>query len=81
MLHGDMVMDLELGTCVLRRPNSCLSCKELRITRLGLGSAEDGVLDNNGKPILEITLRPLRLSSTHKGSGSTDVTGGMLGKV
>ncbi|AKB13876.1 MAG: isopentenyl phosphate kinase [Methanosarcina thermophila] len=83
VLHGDMVMDLELGACVLSGDQIvAYLAKELRITRLGLGSAEDGVLDNNGKPILEITPETFETFKHHiRGSGSTDVTGGMLGKV
>lgn len=83
VLHGDVVMDTELGACVLSGDQIVpYLAKELGITRLGLGSAEDGVLDNNGKPVPEIT--PDKFESIRHyigGSGSTDVTGGMLGKV
>ena len=83
VLHGDVVMDLELGACVLSGDQIVpYLAKELGITRLGLGSAEDGVLDKDGKPLPEIT--PEKFENLKRyigGSGSTDVTGGMLGKV
>lgn len=83
VLHGDVVMDSELGACVLSGDQIVpYLAKELGITRLGLGSAEDGVLDNTGKPVPEIT--PEKFESVKHyigGSENTDVTGGMLGKV
>ncbi len=83
VLHGDVVMDLELKACVLSGDQIVpYLAKELKITRLGLGSAEDGVLDNNGKTVPEITPKTFEYFKRYiKGSGSTDVTGGMLGKV
>ncbi|HWR25878.1 MAG TPA: isopentenyl phosphate kinase [Methanosarcina sp.] len=83
VLHGDVVMDLELGACVLSGDQIVpYLAKELGITRLGLGSAEDGVLDNDGKTVPEITPENfVNIKPYIKGSESTDVTGGMLGKV
>lgn len=83
VLHGDVVMDLELGACVLSGDQIVpYLAKELKITRLGLGSAEDGVLDKSGKPIPEITPETFENFKYYiRGSESTDVTGGMLGKV
>ena len=83
VLHGDVVMDLELGACVLSGDQIVpYLAKELGITRLGLGSAADGVLDKEGVPIPEITPEKFEDFKPHiKGSESTDVTGGMLGKV
>jgi isopentenyl phosphate kinase len=83
VLHGDVVMDLELGACVLSGDQIVpYLAKELGITRLGLGSAEDGVLDKDGIPVPEITPQKFEnLKQYIGGSGSTDVTGGMLGKV
>jgi isopentenyl phosphate kinase len=50
--------------------------------RIGQGSAEDGVLDKNGKLIPRITHGNFDDIRIHLGgSASTDVTGGMLGKV
>jgi isopentenyl phosphate kinase len=83
VLHGDVVMDLELGACVLSGDQIVpYLAKELGITRLGLGSAEDGVLDKDGKPLAEITPEKFENFKHYiRGSESTDVTGGMLGKV
>jgi isopentenyl phosphate kinase len=83
VLHGDVVMDLELGACVLSGDQIVPHlAKKLKIIRLGLGSAEDGVLDNDGKTIPEITPETFENFKRYiKGSESTDVTGGMLGKV
>jgi isopentenyl phosphate kinase len=83
VLHGDVVMDLELGACVLSGDQIVpYLAKELGITRLGLGSAEDGVLDKDGKPLPEITPEKFENFKHYiRGSESTDVTGGMLGKV
>ena len=83
VLHGDVVMDLELGACILSGDQIVpYLAKALGITRLGLGSAADGVLDNNGKPVPEITPEKFESFKQYiKGSESTDVTGGMLGKV
>ncbi|MDD2614472.1 MAG: isopentenyl phosphate kinase [Methanosarcina sp.] len=83
VLHGDVVMDLELGACVLSGDQIVpYLAKELKIARLGLGSAEEGVLDKNGKPVPEITPETFENFKHYiRGSESTDVTGGMLGKV
>ena len=83
VLHGDVVMDLELKACVLSGDQIVpYLAKELKITRLGLGSAEDGVLDDEGKTVPEITPKTFEDFKRYiKGSESTDVTGGMLGKV
>ncbi|MGI5991377.1 MAG: isopentenyl phosphate kinase [Methanosarcina sp.] len=83
VLHGDVVMDLELGACVLSGDQIVpYLAKELKIARLGLGSAEDGVLDKSGKPVPEITPETFENFKHYiRGSESTDVTGGMLGKV
>jgi len=83
VLHGDVVMDLELGACVLSGDQIVpYLAKELGITRLGLGSAENGVLDKDGKTVPEITPEKFENFKHYiRGSESTDVTGGMLGKV
>ncbi len=83
ILHGDVVMDLELGACVLSGDQIVpYLAKELGITRLGLGSAENGVLDKDGKTVPEITPGKFEYFKQYiRGSESTDVTGGMLGKV
>ncbi len=83
VLHGDVVMDLELGACVLSGDQIVpYLAKELGITRLGLGSAENGVLDKDGETVPEITPEKFENFKHYiRGSESTDVTGGMLGKV
>ncbi len=83
VLHGDVVMDSELGTCILSGDQIVpYLARELGVTRLGLGSAEDGVLDLEGNPVPEITPGNFEeFRSCIGASGSTDVTGGMLGKV
>lgn len=83
VLHGDVVMDTELGACILSGDQIVpYLAKKLGVTRLGLGSAEDGVLDKDGKPVPEITPGNFEeFRGCIGASGSTDVTGGMLGKV
>lgn len=83
VLHGDVVMDLELGVCILSGDQIApYLAKKLGITRLGLGSAENGVLDKDGKTIPRITPGSFENFKHYiRGSESTDVTGGMLGKV
>jgi len=84
VLHGDVAMDIELGTCILSGDQIVpYLAKELGITRLGLGSAEDGVLDKDGKPIPEITpenFEEFRHFSRRLREVPT-LRGGMLGKV
>ncbi|MCQ1534585.1 isopentenyl phosphate kinase family protein [Methanosarcina sp. KYL-1] len=83
VLHGDVVMDTELGACILSGDQIVpYLAKKLGVTRLGLGSAEDGVLDKDGKPVPEITPGNFEeFRGCIGASGNTDVTGGMLGKV
>lgn len=83
VLHGDVVMDTQKGVSIISGdqivPYLALA---LGAERIGLGSAEEGVLDENGSPIPFIThdnFDEIRVSLG--GSASTDVTGGMLGKV
>ena len=83
VLHGDVVMDSDRGASILSGDQivSYLA-KKLFVTRLGLGSAEEGVLGMDGKPIPELTPRNFEEFRKCIGaSDSTDVTGGMLGKV
>jgi isopentenyl phosphate kinase len=54
----------------------------LKASNIGAGSDVDGVLDEKETVIRKITpFNFLDLKKSIKGSGSTDVTGGMLGKV
>lgn len=83
VLHGDVVVDRSLGTCVLSgdRIVPYLS-KVLGATRIGIGSAENGVLDGNGNTIERISPGNFdELRMFIGASAGTDVTGGMLGKV
>ncbi|WP_407356877.1 isopentenyl phosphate kinase [Methanolobus sp. WCC5] len=83
VLHGDMVMDTELGTSVLSGDQIVpyLAIK-LKASRIGIGSAEEGVLDDQGKALPAISKDNFdRIKDCLGGSANTDVTGGMLGKV
>ncbi len=83
VLHGDVVMDRVKGVSVLSGDRIIPHLAPLlKASRIGAGSNVDGVLDENGNVIKKITLRSfLSMKKDIKGSGSTDVTGGMLGKV
>jgi isopentenyl phosphate kinase len=83
VIHGDVVMDRIKGAAVLSGdriiPYMALA---LGATKIGAGSDVDGVMDADGVVIKKIT--PLSFTDMKKnirGSTSTDVTGGMLGKV
>jgi len=83
VLHGDVVMDRTKGASVLSGdriiPYLALS---LKASKIGAGSDVDGVLDEKEAVIRKITpFNLLDLKKNIKGSGSTDVTGGMFGKV
>lgn len=83
VLHGDVVMDRTKGASVLSGdriiPYLALS---LNASKIGAGSDVDGVLDEKGTVIRKITPFSFTdMKKSIKGSGSTDVTGGMLGKV
>jgi len=83
VLHGDVVMDRIKGASVLSGdriiPYLALS---LKASKIGAGSDVDGVLDEKETVIRKITpFNFLDLKKSIKASGSTDVTGGMLGKV
>jgi isopentenyl phosphate kinase len=83
VLHGDIVMDRTKGASVLSGdriiPYLAIS---LKASKIGAGSDVEGVLDEKGAVIRKITsFSFLDLKKSIKGSGSTDVTGGMLGKV
>lgn len=83
VLHGDVVMDTTKGVSIVSG-DQVLPYLALAFDadRIGLGSAEDGVLNENGKPIPLITEDNFDdIKSCLGGSASTDVTGGMFGKV
>ncbi|MDP2215939.1 MAG: isopentenyl phosphate kinase [Methanolobus sp.] len=83
VLHGDVVMDTALGTCVLSGDRIVpYLASELGAERIGIGSAENGVLDGNGNTIKIISATNFEhIKQFIGGSANTDVTGGMLGKV
>lgn len=83
VLHGDVVMDRIKGASVLSGdriiPYLALS---LKASKIGVGSDVDGVLDEKEAVIRKITpFSFMDMKKSIKGSGSIDVTGGMLGKV
>ncbi|MDY0387819.1 MAG: isopentenyl phosphate kinase [Methanolobus sp.] len=83
VLHGDMVMDTELGTSVLSGDQIVpYLAIQMKASRIGIGSAEDGVLDNKNELIPHISNENFNEVKEYLGgSPNTDVTGGMLGKV
>ena len=83
VLHGDVVMDKKLGTSVLSGDQIVphLATK-FNAKRVGIGSAENGVFDGDGKTIENINSGNFEVIKKYiGGSANTDVTGGMLGKV
>ncbi len=83
VLHGDVVMDRRKGAAVLSGDRIIpYLALELKASKIGAGSNVDGVLDENRNVIKKITPQSFPDMKKHiKGSTSTDVTGGMLGKV
>ncbi|MGP8321354.1 MAG: isopentenyl phosphate kinase [Methanosarcinaceae archaeon] len=83
VLHGDVVMDTKLGTSILSGDQIvAYLAVQLGDARIGIGSAKDGVLDDKGNTIPSITSSNFKdIEKFIGGSESTDVTGGMLGKV
>ncbi len=83
VLHGDVVMDRVKGVSVLSGDSIMpYLAPLLKASRIGAGSNVDGVLNENGDVIKKITpLSFINMKKHIKGSASTDVTGGMLGKV
>jgi len=83
VLHGDMVMDRIKGASVLSGDRIIpYLAVALNASQIGAGSNVDGVLDERDAVIKKITQYSyIDVKKNIKGSGSTDVTGGMLGKV
>lgn len=83
VLHGDVVMDRTKGVGVLSGDRIIpYLALELKASQIGAGSDVDGVLDEKGNVIKKITPHSFVDMKKHiRGSASTDVTGGMLGKV
>jgi len=83
VLHGDVVMDRTKGTSILSGDRIITNLAvALNASQIGAGSDVDGVLDNKDEVIKKITQYSfVDMKKNIKGSSSTDVTGGMLGKV
>jgi len=83
VIHGDVLVDLERGCSIASTEKLFLYlAQKLDVSRVVIGTDVDGVLDNTGNPIPMITPDTFNKIAHHvKGSGNTDVTGGMLHKV
>ena len=83
VFHGDVVMDRIKGAAILSGDRIApYLATTLGASRIGAGSNVDGVLDDTGAVIKKITTLGFVDMKKHiSGSSSTDVTGGMLGKV
>lgn len=83
VLHGDVVMDRIKGASVLSGDRIIpFLAIALKASQIGAGSDVDGVLDEKDVIIRKITPYSFAdIKNNIKGSRSTDVTGGMLGKV
>lgn len=83
VLHGDVVMDRKRGAAILSGDSIVpYLASIMKASQIGAGSDVEGVLDENGKGIKKITpMSFIEMKNSIRGSGTTDVTGGMLGKV
>jgi len=81
VLHGDVVMDVGQGACIVSGDQliSYLAGK-IAVDRIGLATDVAGVFDRDGEVIRHIN-RDNAGEIEIRGSGSTDVTGGMKGKI
>ena len=80
VIHGDVVMDLSHGACIVSGDQLVrYLAVALKCTRVGLATDVPGVLDGE-RVVPEIT--PQTVDALHIGNSShTDVTGGMKGKI
>ena len=83
VLHGDVVMDITRGASVLSGDRIVhYLALLLKASKIGAGSDVDGVLGEEETVIRKIThFSFMDLKRNIKGSGCTDITGGMNGKV
>lgn len=83
LIYGDVAIDtIRGGTIVSTESLFTHLAKVLPVTRIILVGEVDGVLDDDGKVIPQITPATVGAAkSALKGSSGTDVTGGMLTKV
>lgn len=81
VLHGDVVMDMGQGACIVSGDQliSYLA-GNMAVDRIGLATDVAGVFDRDGNVIRRIN-RNNAGSLEISGSGNTDVTGGMKGKI
>lgn len=79
--HGDIIIDSHSGTTILSGDEIVVTIAEkLTADRVGLCSTVAGVYDDNGKIIPEITDYE-SVAGVLGDADTTDVTGGMAGKV
>ena len=81
VLHGDVVMDVKRGACIVSGDQLVrVLAEQMQVNRVGLATDVPGLLDVDGSVV-----RELRRSIAHTirigGSGHLDVTGGMKGKI
>jgi isopentenyl phosphate kinase len=80
VLHGDVVMDLAQGACIVSGDQLVAHlASALKSRRVGLATDVAGVL-HNGSVVPRID-KKTALSLSIGGSNNTDVTGGMSGKI
>lgn len=87
VIYGDIILDEDMGCCIFSGERTLdILAKHLKDNyenvRIILCGDTNGVYDENGKTISKINTRVFKkLASSIKGSGGTDVTGGMIHKV
>jgi isopentenyl phosphate kinase len=85
VLHGDVVMDLTRGACIVSGDQLIrVFSQALRASQVGIITNVPGVLAADGSVIPEISranIDALFESGTIAGSSGVDVTGGMRGKI
>ncbi len=81
VLHGDIILDDKDGFCIVSGDQLVVyAAKEFKASRVGLGTDVDGVLNDSGVVIRNLTLQDVEKQNI-KGSEHVDVTGGMKEKV
>jgi len=83
VVHGDIMLDTKQGCSIVSTEKIlCYLAKELKVTRVVIGTNVDGVFDSDGKVLKCITKKNFDSAKKHiRGAETTDVTGGMLHKV
>lgn len=80
VLHGDVVMDRVRGACIVSGDQIITHlAAHLPADRVGLATDVPGVLE--GGAVIPVIDRETAAAVTIGGSGNTDVTGGMGGKI